>query len=313
MDISIVIVSWNARAYLEECLHSLRECHSSRSIEIVTVDNASTDGSPEMVATEFSEVTLIRNNSNFGFAKANNIGVRAASGQYIALINSDVRVLPNCLDRLADFLDRNPGVGNVGPRILNHDLSLQSSCRKFPTLWNNFCEASGLHRIFPRLPFFSTEHMLYFAHDRVRTVDVLVGCFWMLRREAWENIGVLDENFFIYAEDVDWCRRCWNVGWKVAFCPEAEAVHYRAASSANDPARFAVEQQRAVLRYWDKYHGWASCLGIRGILLSRHMLRYLLGLAARLLKVSPLDNNKHLLLSSACMEALLSRRAPRKA
>src|ERR1017187_8350071 len=137
MDISVIIVNWNTKDFLEQCLTSLTLTPSNRSIETIVVDNGSSDGSPEMVEDKFPQVKLIRSHENLGFARANNLGIQNSSGRYISLVNSDVKVLPGCLDALADYLDRNPGVGNVGPRILNGDMSLQSSCRRFPSLWNN--------------------------------------------------------------------------------------------------------------------------------------------------------------------------------
>src|SRR5215469_11475960 len=166
MDISVIIVGWNAKHYLELCLESLRSAPPRRSTEIIVVDNASVDGSAEMIAARFPEVKVIRNEQNVGFAKANNMAIRVCTGRYISLVNPDVQVLPGCLDALADFLDQDPTVGNVGPRVLNPDMSMQSTCRKFPTLWNNFCLATGLCSKFKDSRFFAGEHMFYFAHDR---------------------------------------------------------------------------------------------------------------------------------------------------
>ena len=286
VDISIVIVSWNAKNFLGECLRSLADSPTSYSTEIIVVDNASTDGSPEMVEATFPQVRQIKSNQNLGFAKANNIGIRESRGRYISLINSDAKVLGNCLDPLADYLDRHPDVGNVGPRVLNRDMSLQSSCRRFPTVWNNFCEASGLAKVFQRNSFFSGEHMFFFPHDRELDVDVLVGCFWMVRKDSFEDVGLLDEDCFIYAEDVDWCRRCWNAGWRIVFFPGAQAIHYRGGSSANDPARFAVEQERAVLHYWEKHHGPVGKLVIMAVLGFKHLVRSLFSATSRSVRSS---------------------------
>ena len=144
VDISVVIVNWNAKAYLQECLASLRDAPARRAVEVIVVDNNSADGSREMVETEFPSVKLIKSPDNLGFAKANNVGIRQSGGKYVALINSDAKVLGNCLDVLADYMDTHPDVGNVGPKVLNGDMTLQGTCRRFPTLWNNFCEASGI-------------------------------------------------------------------------------------------------------------------------------------------------------------------------
>ena len=139
---------------MELCLESLAEAPPRRSMEVFVVDNASTDGSAEMIEARFPRVKLIRSSENLGFAKGNNVAIRQCQGRYIALVNPDVIVLPGCLDALADFLDENPKVGNVGPRVLNPDMTLQSSCRRFPTLWNNFCSATGLASCIQGLPVF---------------------------------------------------------------------------------------------------------------------------------------------------------------
>lgn len=308
MDLSVIIVNWNTRLLLEECLESLYNPAPQRSMEVIVVDNASTDGSCEMVESSFPQVKLIRNSQNAGFARANNIAIEVSAGKYVALVNSDVRVLPGCLDTLADFLDRNPRVGNVGPRVLNSDLTLQASARNFPGLWNNFCTAFGLASAFPDRQWCSGEPMLYFDHAQTRRVDVLVGCFWLLRGTALRQIGMLDEDFFMYGEDLDWCRRCWDAGWEIAFCPDARAIHHRGRSSAAQPVRAAVTQQRSVLHYWDKHHGATARLAIRGLYFCRYAIRYAAGLCAVMFRM---DAEKHggrrIEVSKACVSALLSR------
>ncbi len=257
---------------------------------------------------------LIRSDKNLGFAKANNLGIQQSRGRYVSLVNPDVEVLPGCLDSLADYLDQNPIVGNVGPRVLNSDRTLQSSCRRFPSLWNNFCSATGLATAFRKCRLFSGEHMLFFPHDRTLAVDVLVGCFWMMRREAVEAVGLLDEDFFLYAEDVDWCRRCWKAGWQVVFFPGAEVIHHRGTSSSADPVRFAVEQQRSVLHYWSKHRGLCGRMGIQSILFFHHGLRYLFSVASGLIRSSKTAQNAlGAQVSRACLRALLSRSVPLEA
>lgn len=252
-EISVIIVSWNTREFLEECLQSLSS-GITRRCEVIVVDNASNDGSAEMVATRFPAVELIQTGRNLGFSKANNIGIARSRGKYIALVNSDVHVLPGCLDALAHFLDRHPQTGMVGPRVMYGDRRLQSSARRFPGLWNTFCQTVHLNRLFPRSPFFGGEHMFYFSYDRVCSVEVLVGCFMLVRKSSLAHFGLLDEDFFMYGEDIDWCRRCTKSGWNVMFCPDAEAIHYGGASSANDPTRFEIAQLDARLKLWRKHH-----------------------------------------------------------
>ena len=157
MDISVVIVGWNAKHYLELCLESLEAAPPRRSMEIIVVDNASADCTAEMVEARFPYVKLIRSSENLGFAKGNNVGIRQCQGRYIALVNPDVIVFPGCLDALSDFLDQNPKAGNVGPRVLNPDMSMQSTCRRSPTLWNNFCSATGLATKFKNSRTFAAE------------------------------------------------------------------------------------------------------------------------------------------------------------
>src|SRR5271168_1263273 len=171
MEISVVIVGWNAKHYLELCLESLAKAPPRRSMEVLVIDNASTDGSVDMIEAGFPWVKLIKSTENLGFAKGNNVAIRQCQGRYVALVNPDVIVFPGCLDALADFLDQNPKVGNVGPRVFNPDMTMQSTCRRFPTLWNNFCSATSLATRFKNSRLFAGEHMFYFSHDRTLAVD----------------------------------------------------------------------------------------------------------------------------------------------
>jgi GT2 family glycosyltransferase len=314
IDISVVIVGWNAEHYLELCLESLAKAPPRRSMEVFVVDNASTDGSVEMIESKFPWVKLIKSSENLGFSRGNNVAIRQCQGRYVALVNPDVIVFPGCLDALADFLDKNPNAGNVGPRVLNPDMSMQSTCRRFPTLWNNFCSATGLSARFKNSKFFAGEHMFYFPHDRTLTVDVLVGCFSMIRREALDTVGLLDEGLFMYGDDVDWCRRARNAGWQMVFHPGGQAIHDRGKTTAPYPVRFAVAQQRSVLHYWTKHHSSLGVLGIRSIMLFHHLLRYTFAVLSGLsnsAKGAQSDVRKQV--SGACLRELLSDSVPNKA
>jgi GT2 family glycosyltransferase len=259
-DLSIVIVSWNTKKYLEECLTSLRTIGGNLSVEIIVVDNASTDGSPDMVSTQFPEVRLIESGANLGFAGGNNIGIQKASGNYICLINSDVNVPPDCLSKMHGYMEQQPTIGLLGPGMLQTDGRLHRSGMRFPALWSVFLRALFLDSLFKRSSIFGGFLMKDFQFDRTRDMDVLNGWFWMARREALNQVGLLDERFFIYAEDLDWCKRFHLAGWRLVFYPEARALHYGGASSANAPSRFLVEKQRANLQYWKKYHGRTSLI-----------------------------------------------------
>ncbi|MGD0966471.1 MAG: glycosyltransferase family 2 protein [Candidatus Acidiferrales bacterium] len=313
-DISVVIVGWNAQHYLELCLESLAKAPPRRSMEVLVVDNASTDGSVAMIEARFPWVKLIKSSENLGFAKGNNVAIRQCQGRYIALVNPDVIVFPGCLDALADFLDENPKVGNVGPRVFNPDMSQQSTCRRFPTLWNNFCSATSLATTFTKSRIFAGEHMWFFSHDRTLTVDVIVGCFSMIRHETFDQVGLLDEDLFMYGDDVDWCRRCWKAGWQVVFYPGAQAIHDRGKTTAPYPVRFAVAQQRSVLHYWTKYHSFWGVLGIRSIMLFHHVLRYAFAVFSGLShSQGSAQSEVRKQVSGACLRELFSGSVPNRA
>ncbi len=273
-DLSIVIVNWNTRQLVLDCIRSIYETAKECRMQVIVVDNASEDGSVQAVRQQFPQVEVIENRENLGFARGNNQGMAVAEGRYLCLINSDVVVLEGCLNHLMNYLDAHPQVGMVGPKLLWKDRTLQWSCRKFPSLWNTFCPAVGLPRLFPRVPFFSGEHMGYFPHDRVCQVDVLVGAFLMVRREAYEQVGGMDENYFMYCEEVDWCRRFHDAGWKIVFLPEAQAVHYGGGSSDREPVRFFREYCLSLVKYWKKHHSPLEVCLFRLIFFLRQVWRW---------------------------------------
>jgi GT2 family glycosyltransferase len=223
-------------------------------MEIIVVDNASADGSPECVAQQFPHVRLIQTGANLGFAKANNVGIAASKGRYLCLVNSDVKVLEDCINRLVDFCEQHADVGMVGPHVIGGDGKLQRSCRGFPGIWNMFCRALAFDSIFPGNRLFTGYSLSHWSHNTERPVDILSGCFWLVRKAALDKVGTLDEVFFMYGEDMDWCKRFWSNGWKVVYVPSAHAIHYGGASSSNAPLRFYIERQRADLQYWKKHH-----------------------------------------------------------
>jgi GT2 family glycosyltransferase len=313
LDISVVIVAWKAKKYVELCLQSLVDAPPRRNMEVFVVDNASGDGTLEMIETRFPWVKLIKSSENLGFSRGNNVAIRQTRGRYVALVNPDVIVFPDCLDALADFLDKNPKVGNVGPRVFNPDMTQQSTCRRFPTLWNNFCSASHLEGIFKGSRLFAGEHMFFFPHDRTQSVDVIVGCFSMIRREALDQVGLLDESLFMYGDDVDWCRRARNAGWDVEFYPGAQAIHDRGKTTAPFPVHFAIAQQRSVLHYWTKHHTFLGVLGIHSIILLHHLLRFVISTLSGLVdSQKKLQNDVRKRVSAACLWDLLHGGVPNK-
>lgn len=258
---SLVIVTWNAKGHVFECLSSLCKLRELGEHEIIVVDNNSTDGTPELIKEQFPNIRLIRNANNYGFAKGTNVGIKEARGEYISLINSDVIVPAGCIENMYRHMVRNRNIGLLGPRMLGIDKQVNRSTMVFPTVWNTFCHAVALDSVFKRSKLFGGFLMKELDSQETMDVDVLNGWFWMVRREALAQVGLLDERFFIYGEDIDWCRRFHQSGWRVVLFSEASAVHYGGASSKRSPIRFYIEMQRANLQYWQKHCGHLSTLG----------------------------------------------------
>ena len=271
--VSVVIVVWNAKKYVLECLASLREHCASVCSEVIVVDNASTDGTPELVAELYPEFKLIRNPENFGFAKANNIGIAQSLGDFVCLVNSDVKFLDDCISPMIDYLSQNPAVGMLGPKMLAPDGKVWRSTMRFPTLWNHFSRALGLDIAFKKSRRFGGLLMSDFDHRTTAPVEVLNGWFVVVRRSALDRVGPLDPQFFMYGEDVDWCYRFHNAGEGVVFFAEAGAIHYGGASSSNAPLRFYLELYRATWQYWRKHHGSMAQFGFLVAFAVHHSIR----------------------------------------
>ena len=256
-DLSIIIVSWNTLELTRNCLTSIMSGCINLSTEIFVVDNASSDGSPEMVLREFPGVSLLHNDNNLGFAKANNAAIREAAGKYICLINSDVIVLPNCVQTMFAFLEENIEVGIIGPKMITPCGKPGPSCMRMPTLGLCASQAFGLHRFSNR---FELHINNYFA-ESAQDVAVLNGWFWMVRTLALESVGLLDERFFMFGEDIDWCSRFWKHQWKVVYLPTASSIHLSGGSSARDPVRFYIQLQQARLQFWKcHYNKLSQCI-----------------------------------------------------
>lgn len=256
IDISIIIVSWNTKKITLECIGSIIDTITDLSYEIIVVDNNSFDGSVDAITAQFPKVKIITNKKNEGFAKANNKGLQVCSGSYISLINSDVKLLPNCLNLLFEFMEesKNKNVGIIGPRILNKDMSYQMSTRQFPSLFTAIVETFGLHSLGKIMPFLQGEFRNLNKCVEPIEVDILSGCFWFVKRQALDLVGGLDEQFYFYGEDRDFCYRFLQLHWRVLYYPQASAIHYGGASSALKPFRFYIQLQRAHIQFWKKHY-----------------------------------------------------------
>lgn len=237
-------------------LRSIEDHCGSLRVETIVVDNGSSDGSVEAVRGEFPRVKLIVNGENLGFARASNIGIRECHGRYISLINSDVVIMPGCIEALKELLDKQPDIGIAGPRILGPDGTPQVSCGDLPNPRGALCDAVLPLGVVRKSGFLGRILGVERNYSGPTDVQMLSGCFWFVRREAVDQVGLLDERFFIYSEDCDWCKRFHDNQWRVVFSPASEAIHLGEGSSSIAPIRFYLEMQKARFAYWEKHHGF---------------------------------------------------------
>jgi hypothetical protein len=254
VDLSIIIVSYNGRDYLRRCLRSILEHTRELDYEVLVVDNASRDGSAAMVTAEFPTVRLVRHSRNAGLSKALNDGIRLSSGDTVVLLNPDVELQDHAFLPMARYLGEHPDVGILGPRILDEDGSLQLSCRRFPTFSVVFFNRySLLTRLLPRNRLSSRYLMTDFDHGRVTEVDWLSLACWMTPRRLFDEVGLLDEGYFLYNEDVDFCQRVHRAGRKVVYFPDVSLLHHIGGSTSSVPNRSVIERHRSMWRYYRKY------------------------------------------------------------
>jgi GT2 family glycosyltransferase len=254
-SVSVIIVIWNAKAYVLDCFETLFQYTKNLPLEIIAVDNASTDGTPDEVAVKFPTVKLIRNEKNLGFAKANNIGIHQGKGEYICLVNSDVKFIEDCFSPIIEYMDSHPEIGLLGPQSVDVAGKVIRSTMRFPTVWNSFTRYLGVDLLFPNSRLLGAQLNSDFDHLETKDVEVLNGWFWLVRRSALEKVGLLDEEFFMYGEDLDWCLRFLKAGYRVVFFTGAKAIHYGGVSAAGSPLFFSIEKERATLQLFQKHYG----------------------------------------------------------
>jgi N-acetylglucosaminyl-diphospho-decaprenol L-rhamnosyltransferase len=268
-DLTLVIVSWNVCDLLRRCLRSILATEGEW--EIVVVDNASTDSSPEMVREEFPQVRLIANEKNRGFTAANNQGLALAQGRCVLLLNPDTEVVADALATMVRYLDAHPEVGALGPRLLFPDGRQQPSRRRFPTLTTALVESTVVQEWWADNRILRRYYMADTPDDAVQPVDWVVGACLLVRREAFEQVGGLDEGFFMYSEELDWCRRIKDAGWEVVYLPTATVIHHEGKSSEQVvPARH-IRFQTSKVRYFRKHHGSYQAEMLRWFLLATYV------------------------------------------
>jgi N-acetylglucosaminyl-diphospho-decaprenol L-rhamnosyltransferase len=274
MSVSVIIVSFNGRELLGRCLRSVMAEVDLSADEVLVVDNASTDGAPDLVAEWFPEVALIRSASNSGFAVANNRAIVQASGEYVMLLNPDTELSPGVLSALKADMVADSDIGMLGPRLCNTDGSLQYSMRRFPTLGRQLAEAVFLHRILGRLGCDIGEVVRASdAYCSPHDVDWISGAAMFVRREAIVQAGIMDEDYFLYSEETDWCRRIRTAGWRIRYTPRALVLHHGAEAGAN-PRLFA-ELVKSKLRYVRTHLGPHAAALFRVVMAVQFVLRWI--------------------------------------
>jgi len=254
VDVSVVIPSYNTRDLMEQALRTVMEAAVDLEVEIFVVDNASSDDSVEMVRTSFPTVKLICNERNVGFAAANNIAFEQAAGRYVLLLNSDTVVRPDTLRTLVTFLDDHPKAAAAGCKILNPDGTLQIDCRRgFPTPMAAFWKLAGMSRLFPKSARFARYNLTYLDPEEVNEVDALSGSCMMVRRETILQVGPLDDTYFMYGEDLDWCYRMRQAGWLIYYVPHTSIIHFRGQSGRAVQMRVQFRKNKAMAIFVQKH------------------------------------------------------------
>ena len=304
LDLAIIIVNYNTRDYLRRCLTSIYDSRGDFVFEVCVVDNASSDGSADMVRAEFPQARLIESPVNGGFAYANNLGLRAYGFEseqtgdgvvppedvphlprYVLLLNPDTVLPAEALATMLQFMEKHPEAGVAGPKLVLPDGRLDLACRRsFPTPQISFYRMVGLSKLFPQHPRFGRYNLTYLDPDQVTEVDSVVGAFMLVRREAIQQVGLLDESFFMYGEDLDWAYRITQAGWKVYYNPAAVVLHVKRAASRHSP-KAQREFYRAMRIFYDKHYArttplWLHWLVLTGISLGAGWLRLRQWLAA---------------------------------
>jgi hypothetical protein len=253
--LSVILINLNTCEFLRACLASMKARMDDSAFEVILVDNGSTDGSLEMVRDGFPLVRVFPQGKNLGFTKANNIGLRAARGKYLLVLNSDTEIVDNALESLCAFMDEHAEIGVLGPQLLNTDLTVQLSCRRFPSYRTAlFHRYSLITKLFPRNRYSQEYLMTDIGHGCTMDVDWVSGAALLTRRETIEEVGLLDEGFFIYAEDVDWCYRMKQAGWRVAYYPDAKILHHIGRATRKIPYRMTYERHRSMWRFYRKHY-----------------------------------------------------------
>jgi GT2 family glycosyltransferase len=287
VDLSIIIVNFNTKRLTMQAVQSIFDSHTSYSIEVIVVDNASSEiGLPEELQHQFPQVIFLQNARNLGFSKANNRGIQMAKGRYILLLNSDTKVETDTFQIMLDYMESQSNVGAGGCKVLLSDGSLDKACKRgFPTPEASLNYLLGLHKFFPTAPRFNQYQLGHLSPEQEHEVDSLVGAFMIVRREAMEQVGLLDEDFFMYGEDIDWCYRIKQAGWNIRYYPMAKILHLKGASSKKKPVKIIYEFHRAMYLFYNKHYKRKYPFWVTGLVYAGVSIKLVLSLMRNKLKV----------------------------
>ncbi len=274
VDISIVIVNWNVRDLLRKCLESIYKFTKDITYEVFVVDNNSSDASAEMVSQEFPQARLIANSQNRGFAAANNQGFSLAKGRYALMLNPDTQLTNNALKAMVEFMDANPAINAIAPRLTFADGSLQHSCRHFPNFFTDLMETFFLDELCAKNKICNWYKMGLWPHDRMRQVDQPYGACLMFRTEDLRRLQFMDERFFMYYDEVDLCYRLKKSGGKIFFLPQISIVHHGNRSSKQIGSACHRWKLQSQIRFFAKHYGWLGVISLFFNLILRSILVY---------------------------------------
>jgi N-acetylglucosaminyl-diphospho-decaprenol L-rhamnosyltransferase len=264
-DLSVVVVSYNTVALLERMFAALKVARGNLRLEIIVVDNGSRDGSAEFLRANFPDIELIENSRNVGFGRANNQAIARAKGRYILLLNTDAFVAPDTLSTTLDYMETDPLCGVLGVKLVGLDGTLQPCCRYFPTPWNVFLQSTGLRRLSPNTRLVDD---MSWDHNGIRQCDWVPGCYYLMRREIVDRIGMFDPRYFLYYEEVDHCRRVREAGWRVIFFPNTQVIHIGGESAKSEGKLKDVSRQLSPLQIESELLYLRKHFGLFGLLTS---------------------------------------------
>jgi len=280
MKLSICIVSWNVAGLLEKCMDSIYRNPPAASFEVIITDNDSKDGSADLIKTKYPQASVIENKTNVGFSAGNNKAIKAGTGEYVLILNPDTEVLPGSLNKLIEFLDKNPDAAIVAPKLLNPDGSLQRSCMGFPTLGAMAMRQLFIEQLWRGNPYSKKYLMTDFNYERVSEVDQPMGACLMVRRDVLDRVGTFDEHSFMFFDEVDLCFRIKKAGLKIFFTPEAQVIHHGGSSIKKwGVLNLGRHWSRSRNYYFKKHYGQAALAALYFFDLLRALIFLMIGAA----------------------------------